>query len=175
VTKVLATADRQPQRQARAAHHREGMTSEEVVRDAMSAPVAVVRDRDSTRRAIVRFTETGLRHLVVLDDADNLVGVLDDRRVLALWPLDAVSLHRVTVGELVRTRSAGPDAPLRVNHTAPLSTAAALMLGRAVDALPVVDDRGAVVGIITGSDLVRALVRTAVVDDEELGSVVSES
>lgn len=146
------------------------MTGEELVRDVMSAPVAVVRERDSTRRAILRFTETGLRHLVVLDDSDNLVGVLDDRRVLALWPLDAVSLHRVTVGELVRPRRTGQDLPLWVHHAAPLSTAAALMLRGAVDALPVVDDGGTVVGIVTGSDLVRAMVRTAVADRQGLAS-----
>jgi len=134
------------------------------VRDVMSAPVAVVRDHDSAWRALVRFTETGLRHLVVLDEAGALVGVLDDRRVLARWPLDALSLHRQTVGELVRP--GGPGEPVRVHVDRPVSAAASLMLRCQVDGLPVVDDAEAVIGIVTGSDLVRALVRTAVLEEE---------
>lgn len=115
-----------------------------------------------TRRgALAQFTETSLRHLVVLDSGGNLVGVLDDRRVLSRWPLDAMSLHRQTVGQLVRPLSGDLPAPPPVHHAAPVSTAAALMLRCQVDALAVVDDQGTVVGIVTGSDLLRALVQIA--------------
>jgi acetoin utilization protein AcuB len=131
------------------------------VRDVMSAPVTVVRDHDSAWHALERFTETGLRHLVVLDDSDGLVGVLDDRRVLALWPLEPAVLHRETVGHLVRSlRSDLPGAP-QVHHSAAVPVAAEIMLQFAVDGLPVVDDNGRVVGIVTGSDLVRSLAWTA--------------
>jgi acetoin utilization protein AcuB len=131
------------------------------VRDVMSAPVTVVRDHDSAWHALERFTETGLRHLVVLDDADRLVGVLEDRRVLALWPLEPAVLHRETVGHLVRSvRSDLPGTP-RVHHSAAVPVAAEIMLQFAVDGLPVVDDHGRVVGIVTGSDLVRSLAVTA--------------
>jgi CBS domain-containing protein len=131
------------------------------VRDVMSAPVTVVRDHDSAWHALVRFTETGLRHLVVLDAEDRLVGVLEDRRVLSLWPLEPLVLHRKTVGSLVRPlRSDPPDVP-HVHRSAAVPVAAELMLQFAVDGLPVVDDHGRVVGIVTGSDLVRSLARMA--------------
>jgi CBS domain-containing protein len=141
------------------------------VRDVMSAPVTVVRDHDSAWHALVRFTETGLRHLVVLDDEDRLVGVLEDRRVLALWPLESLVLHRRTVGHLVRTlRSDVPGVP-RVHHSAAVPVAAEIMLQCAVDGLPVVDDQGRVVGIVTGSDLVRSLARTAMTSEDHGGQV----
>ncbi len=139
------------------------MTRNASVRDVMSAPVAVVRDHDSAWRALVRFTETGLRHLVVLDEADGLVGVLDDRQVLARWPMDAMSLRRQTVGEIVRP-IVGPRSPLSVHESEPVSAAAEAMLRFEVDGLAVVDDAAAVVGIVTGSDLVRALVQGAAED-----------
>jgi CBS domain-containing protein len=133
----------------------------DLVADVMSAPVTVVRDHDSAWHALVRFTETGLRHLVVLDDADRLVGVLEDRRVLALWPLEPVALHRETVGRLVRSlRSDLPGTP-QVHYSAAVPVAAGIMLQFAVDGLPVVDDHGRVVGIVTGSDMVRSLARAA--------------
>lgn len=131
------------------------------VRDVMSVPVAVLRDRDSAWHALLRFAETGLRHLVVLDDADRLVGVLDDRRVLSRWPLDALSLHRMSVGHLVRPTQGRTVPPPHVHLDRPVATAAAAMLRFSVDGLPVVDDDGAVVGIVTGSDLARSMVRTA--------------
>ncbi len=143
------------------------------MRDVMSAPVTVVRDHDSAWHALVRFTETGLRHLVVLDDADRLVGVLEDRRVLALWPLEPVTLHRETVGHLVRSvRSDLPGTP-QVHHSAPVPVAAEVMLRFAVDGLAVVDDRGWVVGIVTGSDLVRSLARRAMTSSAPSGHVAA--
>jgi acetoin utilization protein AcuB len=126
----------------------------------MTAPVVVVRDHDSIWHAIDRFTTTGLHHLVVLDSDDHLVGILDDRQALALWPFDAAGMHRHTVGELMRTRGADmagtvasvqPDVSARV--------AGRLMLEQRVDALAVVDDFGRVVGILTGSDLIHHLVK----------------
>jgi CBS domain-containing protein len=133
----------------------------DVVRDVMSTPVTVVRDHHSAWHALVRFTETGLRHLVVLDEEDRLVGVLEDRRVLALWPLEPVVLHRKTVGHLVRSLGSDSPRPPQVHPSAAVPVAAEIMLQFAVDGLPVVDDHGRVVGIVTGSDIVRSLARTA--------------
>lgn len=136
------------------------------VRDVMSTPVTALRDYDSAWRALERFADTGLRHLVVLDADDQLVGVLDDRQVLSRWPLDAVSMHRQTVGELVRSLRSSSHLPPRVHHRETVTRAAAVMLQFSVDGLPVVDGTGAVVGIVTGSDLVRSMVRAAAASEQ---------
>jgi CBS domain-containing protein len=126
----------------------------------MSAPVVVLREHDSIWHAIDRFTSTGLHHLVVLDNDDHLVGILDDRQALALWPFDAAGMHRHTVGELMRTRGAD-EAVTGAGVQPDVSARAAgrLMLAQRVDALAVVDDFGRVVGIVTGSDLIHYLVK----------------
>ena len=58
-------------------------TRKSSVHDFMSAPLVIVRDYDTIWHALDRFVQTGLHHLVVLDPEDALVGVLDDRGVLA--------------------------------------------------------------------------------------------
>lgn len=125
-----------------------------LVSDVMSSPPVVVRTHDSLWRAMDRFLATGLRHLVVLDETDVVIGVLDDRAVVSAWARDALGLHRRTVGELMR---ATPTPAVAVTRGTMLREAARLMFERGADALPVVGDDGRVVGVLTGSDLVRTL------------------
>jgi CBS domain-containing protein len=126
-----------------------------LVADVMSSPPVVVRTHDSLWRAMDRFLATGLRHLVVLDESDVVIGILDDRAVVSEWARDALGLHRRTVGEIMRSN---PNRTVAVTRETPLSDAARIMLDRRVDALPVVGSDGRVVGVLTGSDLVRLLV-----------------
>jgi CBS-domain-containing membrane protein len=129
------------------------------VRDVMSAPLVVVRDYDTIWHALDRFAQTGLHHLVVLDAEDALVGVLDDRGVLAEWPLDSAGVHHRTIGELLRSAdgASGADVP-RTHQGVSVRLAGLQMLDLGVDALAVVDDAGEVVGILTSTDLIRSLV-----------------
>jgi acetoin utilization protein AcuB len=129
------------------------------VHDVMSAPLVIVRDYDTIWHALDRFAQTGLHHLVVLDQEDTLVGVLDDRGVLAEWPLDAAALHHRTIGELLRSAdgTTAADVP-RIHPAVSVRRAGMSMLDLGVDALAVVDDRGSAVGILTSTDLIRSLV-----------------
>jgi CBS domain-containing protein len=125
-----------------------------LVEQVMSSPPIVVRTHDSLWRAMDRFLATGLRHLVVLDDSDVVIGILDDRAVVSEWARDALGLHRRTVGEVMR---ANPTRAVAVTPGTAVREAARLMLERRVDALPVVGTDGHVIGVLTGSDLVRTL------------------
>jgi CBS domain-containing protein len=130
------------------------------VGDLMSAPVVVVRDYDTIWRAVDRFATTGLHHLVVLDADDQLVGILDDRQAIALWPFDVAASHSRTIGELLRSGGAAKTSEVaRIHPSATLRIAGRLMLQQRVDALAVADDFGRVVGILTGSDLIEGLIR----------------
>jgi CBS domain-containing protein len=132
------------------------------VQDVMSTPLVVVRDYDTIWHAADRFVETRLHHLVVLSAEDQFVGVLDDHRVLAEWPLDAAAMHHRTIGELLRS-GPGESATVapRTHPAVSLQRAGLLMLDLRVDALAVLDDSGHVVGILTSSDLIRSLVEDA--------------
>ena len=50
--------------------------------------------------------------------------------------------------------------PVTIRRARPVHEAAALMLDRGVNRLPVVDEHGRLVGIVTRADLVRAFART---------------
>lgn len=147
------------------------------VSDVMSTPVVVLRDHDSIWYALERFTATGLRHLVLLDDRGALVGVVEDRFALAEWPMEAVTQVRRTIGQLMHETNTSPLSCPRIGCAAPVEEAGRVMLSEGVDALPVVNDDGTVVGIVTGSDVLRSLLVTSRESSKESprGSEISET
>jgi CBS domain-containing protein len=119
-------------------------------RDIMSSPALTVPPAATLWEAWRLMMGSGLRHLVVCYD-DHVAGMLDDRAVFAQWPMGPLALRRTHVGDVMRprTRCVLADADVR--------TIAALMVDDAVDAVPVVDDDGEVVGIVTSSDITVAV------------------
>jgi CBS domain-containing protein len=134
--------DREPRLQARRLE----------VADVMSSPVITIQTSESLWSAVERFLATGVRHLVVLS-GHRCVGVISDRHVIGAWPFDPLGMRRRRVGEVLRE-----EFPAVV-PACPLALAAELMVEHHVDALPVVDDEATVVGVLTSSDVVRAVAK----------------
>lgn len=137
---------RAEQRQPRQAIRRAG--------DVMSRPVLVVEAQASLWTAMDRLTASGLRHLVVMSDG-RCLGVLSDRAVALMWPLEALRHVATRVGQLVASPS------LVVPTTLPAVEVARRMLEGGVDVAVVVNGGDRVVGIMTASDLLRHFVSTA--------------
>jgi acetoin utilization protein AcuB len=127
---------------------------DEVVADVMSRPVLTVEVGESLWDAWQLLFVSGLRHLVVIDGNGASLGVLSDRNILAEVPATAEHLSARRVNDvlaMVPLVSVGPtDSPL---------TAARIMATNSVEAVPVIDAAGRMVGIVTESDIVRWLVR----------------
>lgn len=130
------------------------------VRDIMSQPVWVIPPETSLPAAAALMKEKRIRHLPVVE-AGRLVGIIsrgDLREASATASINADSyelhfmLSRLTAGKLMtrRVHTIVPDARI--------VAAAELMTEHKLAALPVVDESGAVVGIVTDSDLLRMLV-----------------
>lgn len=119
-------------------------------RDVMSAPVLAVDVEATTRAAWSRLLESGRRHLVVCDGT-RCVGVVDDRALFAQWPSGPYGVHTVPVRRLIRARTTCvlPDTSLR--------RVARVMVDDGVDAVPVTDEHGDLLGIVTGSDIAAAV------------------
>lgn len=119
-------------------------------RDVMSSPAVVVSPATTVWDAWQRMTTSGLRHLVVCFEG-RVVGVIDDRAVFAQWPMGPLALRRTRVADLMRCRVSCvlPDVDAR--------RIADVMIVDAVDAVPVVDEDGCVLGVVTASDLVVAV------------------
>ena len=126
--------------------------SQVLVRDIMSQPVLTVETDETLWDAWQLLFVSGLRHLVVIDTYGQAVGVLSDRNILAEVPATAEHLSSKRVSDVlarVPVVMIGPEADPRA--------AAAVMARATSEAVPVVDQDGRLVGIVTESDLVRWL------------------
>ncbi len=121
------------------------------VSDYMSSPVYVVKPSDSlahARRLMLRYR---IGRLVVVDEAGKPVGIItmnDFVKIVSSRP--AKPLSAITVAEAMTAN------PVTIGEDKSLREAAKLMLKHGISGLPVVDEDGRLVGIITKSDVVRA-------------------
>lgn len=146
-----------------------------IVADAMSHDPVVVRSETPLNEAIQILAERRISGLPVVDDAGQLIGIISETDLMwqetGVTPpayvmfLDMVvflknpatyerDLHKAlgqTVGE-VMSRD-----PIAVSAEKPLKEAAQLMHDRSVHRLPVLNDTGQVVGILTRGDIIRAM------------------
>jgi CBS domain-containing protein len=84
------------------------------------------------------------KHLVVVDDGLRPIGVLDERDIALEWPPGPLGAHHLPVHKLVRFRTS-----TRVRADDDVAKVAGTMLGTREDALPVVDEDGRLLGLIT--------------------------
>jgi CBS domain-containing protein len=119
-------------------------------RDLMSAPVLSLSPDDTPFDAWQLMTTGRVRHLALTVD-DRCVGLVDDRTVLALWPMGPVAIRQARIGDYVRrhTSCVLPDTSAHA--------VARVMIEDGVDAVPVVDDDGHLLGLVTSSDIVAAV------------------
>jgi CBS-domain-containing membrane protein len=84
------------------------------------------------------------QHLVVIDECVRPIGVLDERDIALEWPSGPLGAHHLQVHTLLRCR-----ARPRVRAADDVARVAAIMLGAREDALPVVDEAGRLLGLVT--------------------------
>ena len=120
----------------------------------MSTPVLTVEADATLWDAWQLLFVSGLRHLVVLDLDETSLGIISDRNVLAQIPTTPEHLQSRTVRDVIR------ELPhLKVLPSDHPTKAAALMTEHTVEAVPVVDETGRLLGIVSESDLVRWLLQ----------------
>lgn len=133
--------------------------AEVTVADVMSAPVATVDDTSSLWHASDLMIRFGIHHVVVLAaNGGRCVGVLTDRDVLEAWHRGPAVIRATPVRELVASSTACvlPDATLR--------QVSSVMNVNRVDAVPVVDETGKLLGLVTASDVVHAVAHYGLVN-----------
>jgi acetoin utilization protein AcuB len=144
-------------------------------------PVWVGMDATAAE-ALALMSERGVRHLPVLDARQRVIGVLSLGDLRAALPfsrgLEAPSAQQnaaarqLSVGELMC------HAPETIGAAEPLERAARLLVERHLGCLPVVDAGGRLLGILTETDALRALIALLSMHGEvprdELGALVAE-
>ena len=128
-----------------------------LVRDLMTKNPLVVSVDTPLAEARRMMLDRRLRHLLVTD-GESLAGIVTDRDVRLNMPSAATSLSVWEINYLLArmtVESAMTKAVITVSPDRDASDAARIMLDHKIGALPVLD-AGAVVGIVTESDRVRA-------------------
>lgn len=131
------------------------------VRDRMSSPAVTVRDKESFENALALMRERKFRRLPVLDKSGKLVGIVSERDLLHASPSQATSLSIWEVQYLLtklRVKALMTAEVITTTPDTPIEDAAQLMVARKIGGLPVVDEHGDVVGVITETDIFRTFV-----------------
>ncbi|NES99784.1 MAG: CBS domain-containing protein [Sphaerospermopsis sp. SIO1G2] len=145
------------------------------VADVMSSDLIVVRTETPLKEAIQILAEKRISGLPVLNDAGKLVGIISETDLMwqetGVTPpayimfLDSViylqnpatydrDLHKAlgqTVGEVMSKN------PLTITPNKSLKEAAKMIQDHKVHRLPVLDNEGKVIGILTRGDIIRAM------------------
>ncbi|MGD9689468.1 MAG: CBS domain-containing protein [Phycisphaerales bacterium] len=130
----------------------------------MTTEVVTISADESLERVRELFEEHGFHHLLVIDKG-RPVGVVSNHDLLRnLSPFIGKINERAQDAFLLRRRAHQIMGRrlLTAPPTMPVRDAAHLMLERNLNCLPVVDDRGHCVGIVTGRDLLRYLADHAI-------------
>lgn len=124
--------------------------------DLMTENPRTVREEDSVADALEILEQLDVRHLPVVDEEGNLVGMLSDR------DLRPIRSERDEEDEVRRARTPVTDlmtsAVVSVTPDAEMEEIVELMLDHRIGAVPVVNGEGQVVGIVSYVDILRALV-----------------
>jgi acetoin utilization protein AcuB/CBS domain-containing protein len=136
-------------------------STEQEIRFWMSSPAILVSRSAPIGEALRLIREHNVRRLPVIAEDERICGIItygDIRGTQVLRALDlgvkdlADALERITVDEVMTT------APITISPTTALRDAGRLMVENKVSGLPVLDDMGNVIGIITESDVFEVLV-----------------
>jgi CBS domain-containing protein len=150
------------------------------VKDVMTTAVLTVRPDTTLKDAAALMAEHGISGFPVVGLGGQVVGVLSEGdvlfkeagraakkpfvdRLLSLPPSEReAKFAAATVGEAMTAPA------LTIGPRRPLTEVANTMIERGVKRLPVVDDAGNLVGIVTRADLVRAFVRSDIAIEQEI-------
>jgi len=123
------------------------MESQMKVESLMTTALVTVRESDSIATADLEMKLGSLRHIPVVDDKGNLMGLLSARDVLAGL---AKGKQRVRVGDCMSRQV------ITVTPDTPVPTAIDLLLENQFGCLPVMGSDGHLMGIVTETDFLRA-------------------
>jgi CBS-domain-containing membrane protein len=132
-----------------------------VARDIVASPVGTLPENASIAQAWEFVQSRGVRHVPIVSDNGTIHGIISDRDLLRDAASDAISLNAKPLGErtvldLVSPRllTAGPETGI--------AQIARVLFEEHVGSIPIIDDQKALIGLITRSDILKAIVEREV-------------
>jgi acetoin utilization protein AcuB len=124
----------------------------------MTRNVISINQSDPVSLAFDLLLTNDIRHLPVLSRG-KIVGIITDRDLHeALIPPDPSDTHRSMYHTVknIKAKSIMTPNPITIDPEAPIDRAARIFLDRKIDCLPVKDERGRLIGILTSTDILKA-------------------
>ena len=130
-----------------------------LVRDWMSPNPITVHPQQTVPQAHSLMEHHKVRRLLVVAD-DELLGIVSYGDIREAQPSDASTLSGYEIRELINLMSIDsimtPD-PVTIEAGATIADAARIMLEHKIGGIPVVNEAGGLVGIITETDICRVV------------------
>jgi CBS domain-containing protein len=136
-------------RESSRAAQNEPMGKYKCVADLMTRKTVTLSPHHGFAEAVSLMADRHFRHIVVVDTAGQILGVISDRDILRT--LARTSNWQTKDVSQIMTRD-----PVTVKRETPLSVAVAKIVAKRINCLPVLDDEGKVCGILTSTDLLKA-------------------
>jgi acetoin utilization protein AcuB len=132
-----------------------------LVKGWMTTDVITVGEDTPMMKASIIMKEKSIRSLPILDKRGKLVGIVSDRDLRDASPSKATSLDVHELNYLISAIKIKDLMTRRLVVVRPDETvefAAILMLENKISSLPVINDKGSLIGIITQTDIFRVLI-----------------
>lgn len=129
-----------------------------LVKDFMTTAVITANLRDGLHQTFHRMLERDVRHMPVLGEDGKLVGIISERdlRRPDFVDDDPNTVHYYVLDNSLHVESAMRPSPVTVKADDNMTKAVDLFVQHKIGAVPVVDDGGLVVGILSAVDALRA-------------------
>ena len=122
-------------------------------------PISV--SSDTTIQQADRLMKKHKFHRMLVVDNGKLVGYFSDRDIMRVAPSPATTLSKFEIRSLldkISVRDIMHEKVITVNEGATIEEAALIMYNNKVGGLPVISEVGAVVGIITATDILKTFI-----------------
>jgi len=142
------------------------MLENSTIREWMSSPALIIRPESSIGSAHEVMKSRKVRRLAVVDDQNHLIGIVTIGDIREAKPSDATTLSIWEMNYLYEQYTVEKIMShdvITINVDDKTVNAAKLMLDHKISGLPVVDNEGRLVGMITESDIFRMVIKSSVV------------
>jgi acetoin utilization protein AcuB len=121
------------------------------VEDLMTTSIVALRATDPIAKAVSDMHIIEVHHFPVIDDQDRVIGIVSDRDLLRALASGGGQPDPVgtVMTKAVRTIAPSQDAAMALD----------MMLELRISALPVVNERGGLIGIVTSRDFLELAAR----------------
>ncbi|MDY6952515.1 MAG: CBS and ACT domain-containing protein [Thermodesulfobacteriota bacterium] len=135
-----------------------------LVKGWMTTDVVTIDEDTSMMKASIIMKEKKIRCLPVVDKKGKVIGIVSDRDLKDAAPSKATTLDVYELNYLLSSMKIGDIMTKNLVFVRPDETvefAALLMLENKISSLPVINDKHNLVGIITQTDIFKALINIA--------------